>query len=104
MLSFKPPINRTDNVTWSSAPTTSFAYPNVGFMHQGLLDFGNVASGARTWYVVGTVQGNSSVIAVTPIPSSPERFAIYGDFGLLNDQCIKDATKLAQAGAFDSGE
>ncbi len=82
--------------------TTSFYYDTIGAMHQGALAFAGATAGAACSYRVGTAAGASATFAVTPIVAHAERFAVFGDFGLVNDETIADLTANAAAGAFDS--
>ena len=76
--------------TGGSVSTTSFNYTNVGFMHQALLDFGNIMPGTSASYTITTANGTTAPFHVTPIHvAGTERFAVYGDFGTLNDQCLQ---------------
>lgn len=82
--------------------TTSFYYDTIGQMHQGALAFAGAAAGAACSYRVGTAAGASSTYSVTPIVAHAERFAVFGDFGLVNDIVMADLTSAAAEGAFDS--
>ena len=82
--------------------TTSFYYDTIGQMHQGTLVFAGAAAGTACSYRAVTAAGASSSFSVTPIVSHPERFAIFGDFGLVNDIVMTDLTQQAAAGTFDS--
>ena len=82
--------------------TTSFYYDTIGQMHQGTLVFAGAAAGTACSYRAVTAAGASSSFSVTPIVSHPERFAIFGDFGLVNDVVMTDLTQQAAAGTFDS--
>lgn len=72
-----------------SVGTTQFDYPNIGTLHQAVLDFGRfgLQAGDVAWYTCSADGGitfsvNTSVI---PITAAPPRAAIFGDFGLQND-------------------
>jgi len=86
-----------------SVNTTSFNYPEIGYVHQALLDYTGIAPGTAASYAITTANGTTSPFAVTPIvPAGSERFAVLGDFGTVNDECLNDLVKQAAAGAFDS--
>lgn len=94
----------TDNVTWSTTATTAFYFFTVGWMHQGLLDWGAVGVGETVYYRVGCGNGTSGTFAVTPRPArgANEVFAVFGDFGLVNNVCLDALVADAQAGVYDS--
>jgi len=70
-------------------------------MHQAAMDFSALAPGAQALYRVATPSGASATFAITPIVAVP-RYAVYGDFGLVNDESMDDIIQKAHAGAFDA--
>ena len=73
----------------ATVATTQFNFPNIGTMHQAVLDFGRfgLKAGDVAWYACSadgarTFSANTSV---TPISAAPPRAAIFGDFGIQND-------------------
>ena len=83
-----------------SVNTTSFMYDTIGFMHQGTLDLSAVPIGASALYRVATSAGSSTTFSITPQVTVP-KYAVYGDFGLVNDESMDDIIKFAHAGEFD---
>ena len=74
----------------SSVTTTQFNFPNIGTLHQAVLDFGarfGLQAGDVAWYACSCDGGKtfSANTSVTPITAAPPRAAIFGDFGLTND-------------------
>lgn len=69
--------------------TTQFDFPNIGTMHQAVLDFGRfgLQAGDAAWYTCSADGGASysKNTSVTPITASPPRAAIFADFGIQND-------------------
>jgi len=94
----------SDNATWTRAATTSFYFFTVGWMHQGLLDWGSVGSGQTVFYRVGCGNGTSATFAIVPRPArgAQEVFAVFGDFGLVNNVCLDALVADAEAGVYDS--
>jgi hypothetical protein len=82
--------------------STSFFFNQIGYMHQALLSFPGIAPGATASYQITANGESTEVFKVTPELSSPERFAVFADFGLVNDVCMKDITEFAKNGEFDS--
>jgi len=73
----------------ATVATTQFNFPNIGTLHQAVLDFGRfgLKAGDVAWYACSadgarTFSANTSV---TPITAAPPRAAIFGDFGIQND-------------------
>lgn len=73
----------------ATTPTTQFNFPNIGTLHQAVLNFGRfgLQAGDVAWYACSADGGasfspNSTVV---PITASAPRAAIFGDFGLQND-------------------
>jgi len=85
----------------STNTTTSFSYPTIGYLHQGLMTF-DVTVGQKAYYQVSAAGESSAVFEVTPVVGAVERFAVFGDFGLKNDVCMNDLIQEAAAGSFDS--
>jgi len=89
----------------ATVPTTQFDFPNIGTMHQAVLDFGRLGlqAGDVAWYACSADGGRtySANTSVTPITAAPPRAAIFGDFGIQNDVVM--AALAADAGneAFD---
>ena len=84
----------------ATVPTTQFDFPNIGTMHQAVLDFGRLGlqAGDVAWYTC-TADGGASYSAntsVTPITAAPPRAALMGDFGIQNDVVM--AALAADAG------
>ena len=88
--------------TWLLSPATSLEFPTIGYLGQAALEFTGVAPGAKAQYFITAAGSNSSVYEVTPIVARPERFAVFGDFGLAEDVCMDDLIAQAGTGAFDS--
>jgi hypothetical protein len=65
------------------------------------MDFSSIAPDTKALYRVSTSSGASTTFSITPIVSNP-RYAVYGDFGLINDECMDDIIKRAQANEFDT--
>ena len=85
--------------------TTSFNYDTIGHMHQATLDFASLgaAPGSAASYVVSTPSGSSAVFNITPVPQAEGmRYAVWGDFGLVNDECMTDIVAAAKADKFDA--
>lgn len=89
----------------ATLPTTSFAYPNIGTLHQAVLDFGRfgVTAGAKAWYQASADNGATFSLnfTVTPIVAVP-RVAIWGDFGLSNDIIMAQLAADSSVGLFDA--
>lgn len=73
----------------ATVAATQFAFPNIGTMHQAVLDFQRfgLQAGDVAWYACSadggaTFSANTSVV---PITAGPPRAAILADFGLQND-------------------
>jgi hypothetical protein len=73
-------------------------------MHQALLPFNISTPGKAAFYKVGSASGESTVFTVFPVPARADNeiFAIYGDFGLENDECLSDLVAEAAKGTYDS--
>lgn len=84
----------------ATVPTTQFDFPNIGTMHQAVLDFGRfgLQAGDVAWYACSADNGQtfSANTSVTPITAAPTRAAIFGDFGIQNDVVM--AALAADAG------
>jgi hypothetical protein len=87
---------------WTAVPSTSFNFPTIGYMHQALLPFNITTPGKAGFYKVATASGTSTVFPVFPTPARNEVHAIFGDFGLENDECLSDLVAEAAKGTFDS--
>ncbi len=63
----------------ATIPTTYFSFPNIGDLHQALLDFGRfgLAAGDKAWYQVSCGASTSANTTVTPIVATP-RIAVFG--------------------------
>lgn len=89
-----------------SIPTSSFFYTSVGNMHQAVLTFKGIKAGAQAWYVVSAGGASSQNFTFTPIPArnvnGQDVFAVFGDFGLVNDVVMNALVADAQAGLFDA--
>jgi hypothetical protein len=86
---------------FTTVNTTSFKFETIGYMHQAVMDMSTIAPDTKAVYRVATSAGSSTTFSITPIVSLP-KYAIYGDFGLVNDECMDDIIKFAQAGSFDT--
>jgi hypothetical protein len=73
----------------ASVATTQFEFPNIGTLHQAVLDFGRfgLQAGDSAWYACSAdgARTFSANTTITPIPAGAVRAAIFGDFGLQND-------------------
>ena len=87
----------------ATVATTQFNYPNIGTLHQAVLDFGRfgLLAGDVAWYACSADGGStfSANTSVVPITSKPPRSAIFGDFGLQNDVVM--AALAADTDAFE---
>jgi hypothetical protein len=87
----------------ATLPTTSFAYPNIGAMHQAMLDFTRfgVKADERGWYRVTANSATwSANFSVTPFVSN-YRAAIFGDFGIANDVVMDQLAQELRLGSYD---
>ena len=88
----------------ASVPTSSFAFPNIGQLHQAVFGFAQfgIAAGEGAWYRVSADAGAtfSANYSITPIAAMP-RFAVFGDFGLSNDIIMKQLAVDSSRGLFD---
>lgn len=86
--------------------SSSFEFPQIGWCHQALLTFPGIAPGAQASYSVTSAGETSAKFAVVPDVRAEgeggEKFAVFADFGLVNDVTMKDLTASAAAGDFDS--
>jgi len=89
---------------FQQSPSTSFAFPTVGTMHQAVLSLNGTTAGSAFYYKVGTAAGESEVFTVYPTPArgEQEKFVVFGDFGLANDKCLPALIADAKANVFDS--
>lgn len=89
---------------FTTIASTSFEFPSIGYMHQAKLPFNITTPGTAGFYKVGTASGESVVFPVFPTPArgDNEVFAVLGDFGLANDECLSDLVAEASKGNFDS--
>ena len=74
---------------------------SVGYMHQAVLDFSSLAVGATALYRVATKSGASTTFKITPRVAAP-KFAVFGDFGLVNDESMNDIIARAHNDEFQS--
>jgi hypothetical protein len=95
-----------DNKTFTESNTTSFAYAGIGNLHQGLLAPLPTTPGTPVYYKVGGGASGfwSQVFVTTAVPARypSEKFAIFGDFGLLNDVSMGDLISSAESGVYDT--
>jgi len=85
-----------------NATTTSFNFLEVGNMHQGTMQF-SATPGASGFYRVCSGGECSTVFHVVPnVATGQERFAVFGDFGIINDECMSDLIAEAAKGSYDS--
>ncbi len=89
---------------FTKVASTSFVYPTVGTMHQALMQLNGTGAGVPMYYKVGTAAGESAVFEVYPSPARglQEKFAVFGDFGMANDECMDTLISDAKAGVYDS--
>ena len=89
----------------ATVPTTQFDFPNIGTMHQAVLDFGRLGlqAGDVAWYACSADGGRtfSANTSVTPITAAPPRAAIFGDFGIQNDVVMDQLATELKAGSYD---
>lgn len=87
-----------------TVPTTSFLFDTVGNMHQAIMIWSGLAPGEAAWYIVSAGGASSTNFTVTPVPARTPNdiFAVFGDFGLVNDIIMSKLIVDAQAGVFDS--
>lgn len=85
-------------------PTSSFYFNTVGYMHQAVMTWTGLHAGEKVWYSVSAGGATSANFTVTPIPARHPQdvFAVFGDFGLVNDVIMAKLTADAQSGVFDS--
>jgi hypothetical protein len=59
----------------NTVPTTNFAYPEIGQLHQAVISFDNAQAGQPAWYqVTGDGATWSANFSIVPVVASP-RFA-----------------------------
>jgi hypothetical protein len=81
----------------------SFSFNEVGVLHQGLLPFPASPVGASGFYRVCSAGECSAVYHVVPnVAAGKERFAVFGDFGIINDESMTDLIAEAAKGSYDS--
>ena len=61
------------------ANTTSFEFPQIGWMHQGLMQFPGLAPGSTATYKAVSGGQVSATFTVTPDIQGPEKFAVFAD-------------------------
>ena len=89
--------------SFNNGSTTSFNFDEVGMLHQGLLPFAASPAGASGFYRVCSGGECSAVFHVVPnVAAGQERFAVFGDFGIINDESMTDLIASAAKGAYDS--
>ena len=89
--------------SFKNSTTSSFAFNEVGVLHQGLMAFAAAPAGASGFYRVCSGGECSAVFHVVPnVAAGEERFAVFGDFGLTNDQSMSDLIAEASKGNYDS--
>ena len=81
----------TNGEKWTSNPSTSIHFGNIGYMHQSMCEFPATA-GAKAFYRVASPTTNSSVFTIFPVPANgdAEVFAVWGDFGA----CARGALRV----------
>lgn len=98
-------------VSWGASPTslthsansTSFEFATIGFLHQAVMDFTFLPTGAPAYYKVSVGGVSSATFEASPLSlARPEVFVVFGDFGLENDVSMSSLVSDAAAGAFDS--
>ncbi len=90
--------------TWITAPTSSFNYPTIGWMHQAVMNTTAATVGQEVIYRVGSSAEWSSEFTITPRPKRDvqEIYCVFGDFGAANDVSMPGLIADAKAGVFDS--
>jgi hypothetical protein len=88
--------------TMTNATTTSFNFETIGWLHQGLLSYPGAKAGQSAYYRVCSGGECSAIFTVVPIHQGPEVYAVFGDFGLTNDESMADLVAEANAGRFDA--
>ena len=88
--------------SFKNATTTSFNFDEVGYMHQGSMAFA-ATPGASGFYRVCSAGECTTVFHVVPnVATGEERFAVFGDFGIINDESMSDLIAEASKGSYDS--
>ena len=87
---------------FARANTSSLAVASIGTLHQARFAFAGAAPGQRAFYQVMAAGLDSAVFELTPVVARAEVFAVFGDFGLRNDESMTALVAEAQAGVFDS--
>jgi len=88
---------------FKNSTTSSFAFNEVGVLHQGLMAFAAAPAGASGFYRVCSGGECSTVNHVVPnVAAGQERFAVFGDFGIINDESMTDLIAQAAKGSYDS--
>ena len=87
---------------FARANTSSLAVASIGTLHQARFAFAGAAPGQRAYYPVTAAGLDSAVFELTPVVARAEVFAVFGDFGLRNDESMTALVAEAQAGVFDS--
>ena len=89
--------------SFKNSTTTSFAFNEVGVLHQGLMAFAAAPAGASGFYRCCSGGECSTVNHVVPnVAAGKERFAVFGDFGIINDESMTDLIAQAAKGSYDS--
>jgi hypothetical protein len=89
--------------SFKNSTTSSFAFNEVGVLHQGLMAFAAAPAGASGFYRVCSGGECSTVNHVVPnVAAGQERFAVFGDFGIINDESMTDLIAQAAKGSYDS--
>jgi len=87
----------------AATATSSFEFPSVGWMHQAVFKALRCEPGAPVNYRLDS--GGDSVnytTYATAARSPSEVYAIFGDFGLVNDVIMSALKNESAAGAFDA--
>ena len=86
--------------SFTNATTTSFNFAEIGYLHQTTMTFA-ATPGASAFYRACSANSCSQVFHVIP-NQADETFAVFGDFGLINDVTMDYLTAEAAKGTYDS--
>jgi len=86
--------------SFTNATTTSFNFAEIGYLHQTTMTFA-ATPGASAFYRACSANSCSQIYHVIP-NQADETFAVFGDFGLINDVTMDYLTAEAAKGTYDS--
>jgi len=86
--------------TFTNATTSSFNFAEIGYLHQTTMTFA-ATPGASAFYRACSANSCSQVFHIIP-NQVDETFAVFGDFGLINDVAMDYLTAEAAKGTYDS--